>query len=633
MPNNNKYRPRALLIVLALLVGTIIGYSVSRHYVIEDFELRYIPALSFADGAVYAGPLDEQGLASGHGRMEWPNGSYYEGDFVGGLFHGEGHYVGASGQQYQGDYSQGTEQGQGRVTFIDGSEYQGAIARGLLQGHGRLTFVDGSVFEGDFSQDQINGEGRWSVPGNYVYTGGVKDGLFEGPGELIYELQGEDDSNVVPLYHSGAKYLGEFKSGLFHGQGVYESAAGDVYSGNFVYGEFSGQGTYKIEGKTSVGEFIDWLLHGEGIHTNADGDQFKGQFQYGRLNGEGSFIGVDGEQYEGEFNNGYYHGAGVLIEARGDSYSGHFRHGQKHGDGELSYKQAIEGVKTIKGVWRNGRLKEATDGINIYRGDELAEFSLYQQVDLLDQQLAQLAASSGEAINLYTLALASYGSEEVFSRELRYIEENFIKQFSSPAHSVLLANTRRALGERPLATLTSLERSLGAIADTMDKDKDILFLYITSHGSREKRIAFEQTGISLPDLEADKLKSLLDDSGIRWKVVVLSACFSGGFIDALKDENTLIITSADSDRTSFGCSDNSLFTFFGEAFFKQSLPQADSFVDAFIRTEGLISQWEKEQDHKPSKPQISKPKAIIEQLQKWRASRRQLNNQSTTVNK
>jgi Peptidase C13 family len=44
---------------------------------------------------------------------------------------------------------------------------------------------------------------------------------------------------------------------------------------------------------------------------------------------------------------------------------------------------------------------------------------------------------------------------------------------------------------------------------------------------------------------------LLKKSGIRWKVVVISACYGGGFIDPVKDDTTLVITATRHDRRSF----------------------------------------------------------------------------------
>jgi len=77
--------------------------------------------------------------------------------------------------------------------------------------------------------------------------------------------------------------------------------------------------------------------------------------------------------------------------------------------------------------------------------------------------------------------------------------------------------------------------------------------------------------MELPGLSAQRLGELLRDSGIRWKVVLISACYSGGFIDPLADERTLVITASRADRTSFGCADTNELTDFGRAYFKEAL--------------------------------------------------------------
>ncbi|MEL0084153.1 MAG: C13 family peptidase, partial [Gammaproteobacteria bacterium] len=166
--------------------------------------------------------------------------------------------------------------------------------------------------------------------------------------------------------------------------------------------------------------------------------------------------------------------------------------------------------------------------------------------------------------------------------------------------------------------ITSLERGLQALAAKMNRDQDILFLYLTTHGSEDHRLSFDQSGLDLPDLSADELADMLDNSGIKWKVVVLSACYSGGFIEPLKNEQTLILTAAAADKTSFGCSDNRQFTYFGDALFQQSLAKTDSFSAAFDQAVTLINEWENEEELEPSNPQSHQPEPIMEQLRRWR---------------
>src|SRR5205814_10260788 len=147
---------------------------------------------------------------------------------------------------------------------------------------------------------------------------------------------------------------------------------------------------------------------------------------------------------------------------------------------------------------------------------------------------------------------------------------------------------------------------LKAIAARMDRDEDILFLFLTSHGSRRHALALQQSYLTLRDLPAADLARLVKESGIRWKVIVVSACYSGGFIDPLKDDTTLIITAARHDRASFGCADENDFTYFGRAFFKEALPASRSFQDAFARADALLAEWEKEEQPKDARslPQI-----------------------------
>jgi len=104
-------------------------------------------------------------------------------------------------------------------------------------------------------------------------------------------------------------------------------------------------------------------------------------------------------------------------------------------------------------------------------------------------------------------------------------------------------------------------------------------------------------------LSAATLAQLLADSGIRWKVIVISACFSGAFVGPLADNHTIVITAASRNRTSFGCSDTRHLTYFGEAFYQDALPVTAQLRDAFEVARKEIRRREKEEDVRPSHPQ------------------------------
>ena len=150
-----------------------------------------------------------------------------------------------------------------------------------------------------------------------------------------------------------------------------------------------------------------------------------------------------------------------------------------------------------------------------------------------------------------------------------------------------------------------------------------------SHGSQEHELVLNQNNMNLRGLRARELGELLKESGIRWKVIVVSACYGGGFIDSVKDDHTLVITAARHDRRSFGCADENDFTRFGRAFFKEALPKSRSFAEAFGRAESLIREWEAKElkagdragENEFSSPQIVSPEPIQTYLDRWWAQK------------
>jgi len=100
---------------------------------------------------------------------------------------------------------------------------------------------------------------------------------------------------------------------------------------------------------------------------------------------------------------------------------------------------------------------------------------------------------------------------------------------------------------------------------------------------------------------------------------VVSACYSGGFIDALKGPTTMVITAARADRTSFGCGSKSDITYFGRALFVAGLNDQDNFPAAFSEASKLVRDWESKAGEEHSEPQIASAPAIEKRLRDWRA--------------
>jgi Peptidase C13 family len=77
--------------------------------------------------------------------------------------------------------------------------------------------------------------------------------------------------------------------------------------------------------------------------------------------------------------------------------------------------------------------------------------------------------------------------------------------------------------ERRSATIETLAMSLQAAANGMDAENDVLFLILTSHGSPAGLAV--KAGRLTQTLTPSKLADMLAWTGVRHKVVVISACF------------------------------------------------------------------------------------------------------------
>jgi hypothetical protein len=315
-----------------------------------------------------------------------------------------------------------------------------------------------------------------------------------------------------------------------------------------------------------------------------------------------------------------------LRQANGDEYVGQFANGFYEGQGTLTYATPGEDGRTHdSGVWRFGRLEGQREDLV---GPENVEIALYNQRRLLDEAIGSLNAGDPETIDLYMLAIGGDGSQEVFRREVEFVRDQFAERFGTEGRTVTLVNSRSTVDSLPMATLTSIDESLQAISQKMNRNQDILFLYLTSHGSQDHEFALDQKSMSLRGLQASRLGEMLRESKIRWKVVVVSACYAGGFIEPVKSPRTLVITAARHDRRSFGCADENDFTYFGRAFFKDALPGSNSFQEAFAVAEKLVRERELADQQSAgevdtdefSLPQMVNSDSIAKHLDRWWAN-------------
>ena len=232
-----------------------------------------------------------------------------------------------------------------------------------------------------------------------------------------------------------------------------------------------------------------------------------------------------------------------------------------------------------------------------------AEGILFDQPGRIDQLLSDIHPEPGSKPKAYFLGFAGVGDEKVFSQEIGLASRVLGERYNIGNRTLSLVNDERDLEQAPLASLSALRYALHGLGQRMDVDRDVLFLAISSHGSQDPAIAVSNSELPFNDLTDRDLAEALRQSGIKWRVIVISACYAGGFIDSLKSPTTAILTAAAADRTSFGCGTDSDLTYFGEAFYRDALPEAKSLREAFDKAKAAIALRERRERQEPSKPQ------------------------------
>ena len=232
------------------------------------------------------------------------------------------------------------------------------------------------------------------------------------------------------------------------------------------------------------------------------------------------------------------------------------------------------------------------------------ERGFYAQQDVLRKTLASVQDGRPGIADIYLLAAGLYAREDVFMKEVRQIAELFRERFDAGGRSVVLLNNPQTLDTHPVASLTSITAALKRIGGQMNREEDLLVMYLSSHGSESHRLSVEFWPLRLQQIDPPALKKALDASGIKWRVIVVSACYSGGFVAPLQDEHTMIITASSAKRQSFGCGSASDSTWLAQALFNEELRKTWSFETAFGHARKSIAERERAQGYEPSEPQF-----------------------------
>jgi hypothetical protein len=233
----------------------------------------------------------------------------------------------------------------------------------------------------------------------------------------------------------------------------------------------------------------------------------------------------------------------------------------------------------------------------------VAESLLFDEREQIDEEVDAIGPVLGNAPAIFFVGFAGVAEQRVFAEEIKLAARVVDARFETGDRQILLINDQRDLDTFPIATASGLSYALRAVAEKMRPDRDILFLALSSHGSPDPALSVSHSGLELEQLSDEDLESALRESGIKRRIIVISACYAGAFIERLENPDTIVIAAAAADRTSFGCSDDRDMTYFGEAFYRDALPTAPTLQEAFAKARAAIAVREKDEHETPSEPQ------------------------------
>jgi hypothetical protein len=230
-------------------------------------------------------------------------------------------------------------------------------------------------------------------------------------------------------------------------------------------------------------------------------------------------------------------------------------------------------------------------------------------------EAARLARLMGDALDglqaqrpgrpdTYVVSVGFWG-DAVFENEARQAGEILGDHLGAEGRTITLTAGGHPQRTFPAATPGNLSAAIGHIGSLIDPNEDLVVVFLTSHGANDGSVGIRENNRINSAIRATHLRDMLNAANIRNRVVIVSACFSGAWVAPFADDNTVILTAAQHDRTSFGCQPQREWTFFGDALFAHGVrDRNESLLAAFDSAKVLIERWEREQNlTPPSNPQ------------------------------
>lgn len=255
-----------------------------------------------------------------------------------------------------------------------------------------------------------------------------------------------------------------------------------------------------------------------------------------------------------------------------------------------------------------------------------AEPVLEAQKALLDDALGNLEDGRAGVADLYAVVVAASPSDALRADALAAIEV-LDERWATNGRSMALVNHPASLLELPIASYSNLRTTLEEIRAAIDPDEDVVLVYLAGNGNADGSVDVELPPLELVPLAPARVRRMLDEIGIRWRIVIVSACGSGAWIEALADESTVVMTATGTDGDGPGCSVGDGGTAFGSALFGAGFVDADTVAGAFEIARGRVvpSAGDGTPPDRASGPQLAVGSAIaakLKEIERGRAARR-----------
>ena len=227
------------------------------------------------------------------------------------------------------------------IKFPSGEIYKGSWdSNKKRQGFGISISADGNtLYKGNWESDKIGDFGLFLEKNGNYYLGQIKEGKFEGKGELKIE--------------GISKYNGEFKNDLPEGKGIFEDYENNYkYDGDWSLGKKNGRGVLEFtDGTKYEGDFKNDLYDGNGIIKFNNGNVYEGEFVEGNIKGKGKFVWNDGKKYDGDYEDFMKNGFGKFFWKEKKYYEGQWLNNKQHGQGKM-----VNDGSEMEGTFRFGKI-------------------------------------------------------------------------------------------------------------------------------------------------------------------------------------------------------------------------------------------------------------------------------------